>query len=117
MSVSQPAADGVRSYGLFIDNSADPATGSPRLDVLNPATGRVWAQVPEATAADVDRAVASARRAFEEGPWPRWRAADRADFLIRFGRAIAEHAEELAALQVAENGKLMREMLGQVKLF
>ncbi|BCJ46167.1 aldehyde dehydrogenase [Actinoplanes ianthinogenes] len=102
---------------MFIDNRTEPGTAGPLLDVVNPATGEVWARVPEAGAADVDRAVAAARRAFEEGPWPRWRAADRADFLIRFGRALAEHAEELAALQVAENGKLMREMLGQVKLF
>jgi aldehyde dehydrogenase (NAD+) len=76
----------------------------------------VWAQVPDASTADVDRAVRSARRAFQEGPWPSWRAADRAAFLVRFGQAVGEHADELAALQVRENGKLYREMYGQAKL-
>ncbi|WP_369254058.1 aldehyde dehydrogenase [Geodermatophilus amargosae] len=102
-------------YGLFIDNQqVEPADGA-YLDVLNPATGRVWAQVPDASLADVDRAVASARAAFE-GEWADWRAADRAAFLIRFGQAIADHADEIAQLQVDENGKLIREMAGQARL-
>ncbi|NLU72695.1 aldehyde dehydrogenase [Streptomyces sp. HNM0575] len=105
-----------RRYGLFIDNKqAEPDTDA-FVEVTNPATGEVWARVPDASEADVGRAVASARRAFEEGEWPKYRAADRARFLIRFGEAVADHAEELARLQVDENGKLMREMAGQAEL-
>jgi aldehyde dehydrogenase (NAD+) len=117
--VGGPPADSsekVARYGLFIDNQQVSSADGGYLDVVNPATGRVWAQVPNASAADVDRAVASARRAFEDGDWPGLRAADRAKFLIRFGQAIADNAEELAQLQVDENGKLIREMVGQAKL-
>ncbi|OZM76887.1 aldehyde dehydrogenase [Pseudonocardia sp. MH-G8] len=114
--VAQRDVAGPARYGLFIDNAFLEPTGSAYVDVDDPASGLVWAQVPDASADDVDRAVRSARRAFEEGPWPTWRAADRAAFLVRFGQAIGEHAEELARLQVQENGKLYREMYGQAKL-
>ncbi|WP_236791795.1 aldehyde dehydrogenase [Amycolatopsis sp. GM8] len=110
-----PAAE-VTRYGLFIDNQRTAPIEGEYLDVVDPATGRVWAQVPNASAKDVDTAVSAARRAFEDGDWPGYRAADRAKFLIRFGEAIADHADELAALQVRENGKLIREMAGQAKL-
>lgn len=113
------AADPVQSvqrYGLFIDNRLVHPDEGDELDVVDPATGVVWARVPNASESAVDLAVRSARRAFEDGDWPAYRAADRARFLIRFGEAIADHAEELALLQVRENGKLIREMAGQAKL-
>ncbi|HVV14633.1 aldehyde dehydrogenase [Amycolatopsis sp.] len=118
MSQSLPdtSAEGVTRYGLFIGNQQLAPIEGEYLDVMNPATGAVWAQVPNASAKDVDTAVESARRAFEEGDWPGYRAADRAKFLIRFGQAIADNAEEIAQLQVNENGKLIREMVGQAKL-
>src|SRR4051812_42552736 len=105
MSESRPVE------GLFIDNeTAAPASGE-YFDVVDPVSGRCWVRAAAASAQDVERAVRSARRAFR-GEWADYRAADRADFLIRFGQAVAEHAEELADLQVRENGKLMREMHG-----
>lgn len=106
----------VRRYGLFVDNRQVDPDEDDHLDVVDPATGEVWARVPNASASAVDAAVRSARRAFEDGDWPAFRAADRARFLIRFGEAIAGHADELALLQVRENGKLIREMAGQAKL-
>jgi aldehyde dehydrogenase (NAD+) len=109
-------AEAAPRYGLFIDNAVVDHGDGRYLDVDDPATGQVWAQVPDASAEQIDRAVLSARRAFHEGDWPAYRAADRASFLIRFGQAVAEHAEELAQLQVRENGKLYREMYGQAKL-
>jgi aldehyde dehydrogenase (NAD+) len=115
-AVAHPPQVPPTRYGLFVDNAFVEPSGPGYVDVDDPATGEVWAQVPDASVDDVDRAVRSARRAFEEGPWPTWRAADRAAFLVRFGQAIGEHAEELAALQVRENGKLYREMYGQAKL-
>jgi len=104
-----------QSFGLLVDNrQVSPRTGA-QFDVVDPATGKVWARAADAGDEDVDAAVVSARRAFN-GDWATWRAADRADFLIRFGQVVADHAEELADLQVRENGKLMREMHGQTKL-
>lgn len=105
-----------RSFGLYLDNRQTQPESATYFDVTNPATGAVWARVPDASDSDVNSAVESSRRAFESGEWPTWRAADRAAFLIRFGQLIAENAEEIAQLQVDENGKLIREMYGQAKL-
>jgi len=102
-------------FGLFVDGQLTAPDGIGSFDVVDPATGKVFARAADARSEDVDRAVASARAAFE-GPWSSYRAADRADVLIRFGQAISDHAEELADLQVRENGKLMREMFGQARL-
>jgi acyl-CoA reductase-like NAD-dependent aldehyde dehydrogenase len=110
------AESDVQRYGLYVGGASVEPESSEYLDVTNPVTGAVWSQAPNCSAADVDRAVLDARRAFESGEWPRFRAADRAKFLIRFGELIAEHADELASLQVQENGKLYREMYGQSKL-
>ena len=104
-----------RRTDLFIDNTAVPPIDGNYLSVTNPVTGEAFMEVAAASAEDVDRAVHSARTAFE-GEWATWRAADRAKFLLRFGALIAEHGVELAELQVEENGKLAREMIGQTKL-
>ena len=103
------------TFGFYIDGQVVHPEGRDLIDVDNPATAEPWARVPDATAEDVNRAVASAKQAFT-GEWADWRAADRARFLIDFGRIIGEHAEELAEIQVRENGKLIREMVGQSKL-
>ena len=105
----------LRRYGLYLDNTTLTPSGCQWFDVDDPATGDTWSQCVDAAPADVGAVVASSRTAFE-GVWSTFRAADRADLLITFGRAIADHAEELADLQVRENGKLMREMYGQAKL-
>ncbi|MCU1636930.1 MAG: betB [Cryobacterium sp.] len=114
---AQPGtASALQRYELFIDNKFTAPLSGEYLPVTNPTTQTAFAEIPNASLADVDRVVASSRAAFE-GEWAEWRAADRAAFLIDFGRAIGEHAEELAQLQVDENGKLIREMVGQAKLF
>ena len=58
------------SYQLYIDGAWTGSAGDSALTVLNPATEEVIGTVPEGTPADIDRAVAAARRAFDEGPWP-----------------------------------------------
>ena len=102
-------------YELYIDGKAEPPASGTYFPVTDPTTREPFAEAARGNAEDVARAVACARRAFD-GEWSTWRAADRAAFLIRFGQLVGEHAEELAELQVRENGKLMREMLGQTKL-
>ena len=103
-------------YGLFRDNQLVEPETTTYVDVTDPATGEVWAQVPDASVADVESVLRSSRRAFTEGEWPDLRAADRAALLIEFGRAVTKHAQELVDVQVRENGKLVREIAGQVKL-
>ena len=101
-------ADVKASYGLFVDGEfADPAEGGS-LDTVNPATEEVLSKVALATQPDVDRAVAAARRAFEQvwGPMP---GAERAKYLFRIARILQERARELAVLETLDNGKPIRE--------
>jgi acyl-CoA reductase-like NAD-dependent aldehyde dehydrogenase len=102
-------------YELYIDGAATQPSTERYFEVTDPTTQLPFAEAAHGGAEDVEIAVASSRRAFD-GEWSGWRAADRAAFLIRYGALIGEHAQELAELQVRENGKLMREMLGQAKL-
>src|SRR5947208_2052054 len=84
-------------------------------DTKNPFTGEVWARIPRAQAEDVDRAVRAAHAAFIQGPWAEMHASDRGLLLYRLADLIAQHAEELASLEVRDNGKLRVEMLGQMR--
>jgi aldehyde dehydrogenase (NAD+) len=96
------------SYGLFIDGTfTDPVDGTS-FKTANPATEEVLAEVAEAGAADVDRAVAAARRAYDE-VWGPMAPAERAKYLYRIARIIAERARELAVLESLDNGKPIRE--------
>jgi betaine-aldehyde dehydrogenase len=93
------------STKMWIDNAwVDVSDGSTR-EVINPADGSVIARVPEATAADVSRAVAAARRAFDAGPWPRMAARDRGTLLFRVAEAIRARAAEFAETDTRNMGK------------
>lgn len=93
-----------RSHGHFIDNETVVPAGVRMLDLHNPATGRVIAQIPDGSAADVDTAVAAARRAFEGG-WGRSRPAERERILLKLADLIEQSAEELAELETLNQGK------------
>jgi acyl-CoA reductase-like NAD-dependent aldehyde dehydrogenase len=84
------------------------------LDVLNPASGEVIATVPDGGAEDVDRAVKTARRAFDDGPWPRMERGDRAKILNRFADAIDASLDDLFRLETRNNGRPLRETRAQV---
>src|SRR5437763_11344617 len=82
--------------------------GSGRaFDTINPATGEVLTQVAEATEKDIDQAVASARKAFEDtsGPWRKMSASERGKVLWRVGDLIEKNIDELAELETLDNGK------------
>jgi acyl-CoA reductase-like NAD-dependent aldehyde dehydrogenase len=80
-----------------------PATGET-LTVRSPHDQTVVGTTPHAAPADVDRAVAAARIAFDEGPWPRMSPEERQTLVARFSKLHAARADELAALVTAENG-------------
>lgn len=103
-------------YLLRIGGEDCPASSGQTFDSLNPATGSPWARVAAATQADVDRAVTVARAAFEAPTWHGLTATQRGRLLTRLGDAIAARADEIAALETRENGKLYREMLGHLRL-
>ena len=88
----------------------DPAEGGT-LTITNPATGARVAEVPAAGARDVDLAVKAARRAFEDGPWPKMSARERGKRIRRLAELVWEKREELALVESLENGKTFREAI------
>ena len=103
----------LQQFNLYIDGAFCPPADGARFDSLNPATGRPWARMPAAGEADVDRAVAAAKGAFEEGDWAVMTRAQRAKLLHRLADLIELHAPELAALETRDTGKIIRETTAQ----
>jgi acyl-CoA reductase-like NAD-dependent aldehyde dehydrogenase len=89
---------------MYIDGQWRGASDEASFAVINPFDGEAWAEVPAASADDVDTAVTAARRAFG-GPWSQSTPLLRAGLLRKLGDLILESADELADLQVKENGK------------
>jgi len=81
------------------------AASGKTFEVFNPATGQVLANVAEGDSEDIDRAVKTARAAFEDGPWATMKPAERGRIVHRIGDLILEHGDELAALETLDNGK------------
>ncbi len=100
---------------LFIDGEwAAPATAAT-IEVVSPHSEEVVGRVPEAREADVDRAVAAARAAFDQGPWPRMTANERADLMQRLLAALQSRADEMAVTITTEMGSpISFSNLGQV---
>jgi aldehyde dehydrogenase (NAD+) len=94
----------LKSPALYIDGTWVEASSDEEVPVINPATEEVIGRVPQASKADVDRAVTAARRAFDEGPWPRMSPRERSDALERFMDVIADRRVELVDLIIAEAG-------------
>ncbi len=90
---------------LLIDGAWVDAKSEKHFDIFDPATDQVIAQVAEGDAADVDLAVAAARRAFDQGPWSKMTASDRGRLIWKIGDLIELHADELAQLETLDNGK------------
>ena len=89
---------------LFIGGEWLPASSDGMLDVISPASGEVIARVPEPTNADADAAVAAARKAFDEGPWPRMSPAQRAEYISALRDQFSERLDEFNAAWTAESG-------------
>ncbi|WP_323037885.1 aldehyde dehydrogenase family protein [Pararhodobacter sp.] len=98
------AAAPVSARGLFIDGAWQAATSGDVLEVVSPIDGRRLTTIADAGAADVEAAVAAARRAFERGAWSRAAPAERKKVLHRIADAIEREALALAVLGVRDNG-------------
>jgi aldehyde dehydrogenase (NAD+) len=92
-------------HRLLIGSERPEAADGRTFATLDPATGRELARVPQAGAEDVQRAVAAARAAFEEGPWPTLAASERERLILALAQVVADHAEELAQIESLDNGK------------
>jgi hypothetical protein len=94
-----------RRLGMLIGGKLVPAASGKTFPVYNPATGTVIANVPEGEKADVDLAVAAARRAFDDGVWAKIGPSGRGKMLWKMAEVIEKNLEELAELESVDNGK------------
>ncbi len=102
-------------YQMLIDGAWTDASDGATFDTFDPATGQVWANVPEATARDVDRAVHAAHQACYEGPWARMTPTERGHCLRRLADLLTERSETLGEIETRDTGKLFRETRWQAK--
>jgi acyl-CoA reductase-like NAD-dependent aldehyde dehydrogenase len=93
------------THTLLIGAERPQAADGRTFATLDPATGREIARVPQAGAEDVDRAVRTAREAFEEGPWRTLPPSGRERVMLALAQSLEEHAEELAEIESVDNGK------------
>ncbi|AKH84446.1 betaine-aldehyde dehydrogenase [Streptomyces sp. CNQ-509] len=104
---SRSVVDIAPSYGLFVDGEFAEAADGKVFKSVAPATEEVLSEVARAGEADVERAVAAARRAFTS--WSALPGAERGKYLFRIARIIQERSRELAVLETLDNGKPIRE--------
>src|ERR1700757_4323785 len=104
-SVIEPKVK-VTATKLLINNKWVDAASGKTFPTINPSTGEPIAQVAEADAADVDKAVSAARAAFEKGPWrKKMSASQRGNLMNKLADLIEKNADELAQLEALDNGK------------
>src|SRR5262245_8247299 len=103
----------MQTYQHFIDGALAAPASNEHFDTINPYTGEAWARVAKGGAADVDRAVAAARAAFEG--WSAMKPSVRGRLLMRLADLIERDAARLAEIEVRDNGKLLAEMGAQTK--
>jgi betaine-aldehyde dehydrogenase len=113
IDTSAPRGVAPRVYGQYVDG----VTGHPAEELIDrraPGTGELVARYSVGTAADMERAIASARRAFDHGDWPRLPGMDRGRVLFRIAQAIRDNGELLARMEAEEVGKTIRMARGDV---
>ena len=101
------------SKRLLIGGQWVPALSGDEIDAINPADGGLIGRLARGSAADVDRAVAAARQAFE-GPWSRWTPIERQKLLLRINDLLLAHAEELATIETMDVGAPIARTRGTV---
>lgn len=96
---------------LLIDGKWRPSVSGKTFETVDPATNQVICRVAEGDAADIDLAVAAARRAFDSGPWSRMSGSERGRLIYKLADLVEKHHEELAALESLDNGKPYRDSI------
>jgi acyl-CoA reductase-like NAD-dependent aldehyde dehydrogenase len=114
LHINSPHASEVREYKMLVGGEWVDARTGETFESVNPYSGKAWATAPEAGPEDVDRAVRAARAAFDSGPWRKMTGTERARVMRRLAELIADNAEALARVESTDNGKLLREMSGQL---
>ncbi len=96
----------------LIDGEGVASSTGNWMPAIDPSTGRQWAEVPRSDATDIDRAVDAAVRAFDADSWSGIADMDRARLLRRLASLLERDAEALAAIEVRDNGRSVREVKG-----
>ena len=104
----------IQKYGLYIDGQHLAPRSGRSLDSVNPYTGEVWAQVPDADASDVALAVEAAERAYRT-TWSLTSGLARATLMQKLASLIENSAERMSQIESTDNGKVVRETLSQMK--
>jgi betaine-aldehyde dehydrogenase len=90
---------------MFIDGKAIEGASGKRIPVFDPSTEEVIAEIPDASASEIDRAIAAARRAFDHDGWPQTTAQERGRILFRIAEKLRAEAPQLAELESRNSGK------------
>ncbi|MBB2841617.1 UNVERIFIED_ORG: aldehyde dehydrogenase (NAD+) [Rhizobium etli] len=102
----------MRRFQHYIDGEF--SNGEASYPSIDPASGTVWAEMPEARENDVDRAVNAAQKALYEGPWAKMTATQRGKLLYKLADLVAANAQVLAELETRDTGKIIRETSAQI---
>ncbi|MBY5718150.1 aldehyde dehydrogenase [Rhizobium leguminosarum] len=102
----------MRRFQHYIDGEF--SDGEASFPSIDPASGAVWAEMPEAREGDVDRAVNAADKALYDGPWPKLTATQRGKLLYKLADLVAANAQVLAELETRDTGKIIRETSAQI---
>lgn len=97
------------AFQLYIDGAFCNAEDSATFESIDPSTGKAWALMPKAGAADTDRAVRAAQTAFTGGPWPAMTATARGKLLYKLAELVARDAQIIGELETRDTGKVIRE--------
>ena len=98
----------MREFKLFIGGEFVDAEDGETFETTNPSTGEAVATVARGGAADVERAVGAARKAFDEGPWPGMKPSERTKVMLDAFERIKDREGEIAELEAADAGHTMR---------
>lgn len=98
----------------FIDGKFCDALDGEKFETTNPATGQVLTEVAHCKSADVDRAVAAARRVFNEGTWSRAEPEERKEVLLKVAQLVRENTHELAVLESIDTGKTINDCIDEI---
>lgn len=105
----------VQTYQMLINGEWCDASDGATFDSENPATGEVWAKIPEATEEDVNRAVDAAHDAFLKGPWSKLTPTQRGAHLRKLAELLADKSEDLGRTETIDTGKMLKETRWQAK--
>ena len=105
----------LKSFRMLINGAWVDASDGGRFPSINPAHGKPWADIPEATEADVDAAVQAAHRAFTGGPWAATTPTERGRCLRKLGDLLADKSEQLGRVESIDTGKILTETRWQAK--